>query len=211
MVLAIIAASIIICARPAGAQALAQSQTIPGLDPGTPARDQSALSRNSALLSQFSESLDALSSRVSPVVVQVQVTGYGAVEGSKEHGEAALIARERALGSGVIVDPDGYIITNAHVMKGAHRVRVLLTAPASGESQVRATLGLADRIPPADAKIVSDSLDIALLKVDGKNLPTLPFADYPKLKKGQVVLAFGNPEGLENSVTMGIVSAVARR
>jgi serine protease Do len=57
-----------------------------------------------------------------------------------------------------------------------------------------------------DAKIVgvSDSFDIALLKVDGKNLPTLPFADYPKLKKGQVVLAFGNPEGLENSVTMGI-------
>ena len=211
--LAIIAASIIICARPAGAQALAQSQTIPGPDPNTAARDQSALSRNSALLSQFSESLDALSSRVSPAVVQVQVTGYGAVEGSKEHGEAALITRERALGSGVIVDPDGYIITNAHVVKGAHRVRVLLTAPASGESQVRATLGLADRIPPMDAKIVgvSDSLDIALLKVDGKNLPTLPFADYPKLKKGQVVLAFGNPEGLENSVTMGIVSAVARQ
>jgi S1-C subfamily serine protease len=175
--LAIIAASIIICARPAGAQALAQSQTIPGLDPGTPARDQSALSRNGALLSQFSESLDALSSRVSLAVVQVQVTGYGAVEGSKEHGEAALIARERALGSGVIVDPDGYIITNAHVVKGAHRVRVLLTAPASGGSQVQATLGLADRIPPVDAKIVgvSDSLDIALQIERGSKLMYITF------------------------------------
>ncbi len=180
---------------------------------GTVAPDRRAAARSSELLSQFSESLDALSSRVSPAVVQVQVTGYGAVEADEEHGEAALIAREQALGSGVIIDPDGYIITNAHVVKGAHRVRVLLTTPAPGESQVRATLGLADRIPPMDAKIigVSESQDIALLKVDGKNLPTLPFADYTKLKKGQLVLAFGNPEGLENSVTMGVVSAVARQ
>jgi serine protease Do len=179
----------------------------------TDTREQSGYSRRGELLSQFSESLDELSSRVSPAVVQIQVTGFGALEGGKEHGEAAVIARERALGSGVIVDPDGYILTNAHVVKGAHRVRVLLTAPAPGESQVRATLGLADRIPPMDAKIVgvADSLDIALLKVDGKNLPTLPLADYRKLKKGQVVLAFGNPEGLENSVTMGVVSAVARQ
>ncbi len=179
----------------------------------TATRDQSASSRQGELLSQFSESLDQLSSRVSPTVVQIQVTGFGALEAGKEHGEAAVIARERALGSGVIVDPDGYILTNAHVVKGAHRVRVLLTAPAVGESQVRATLGLADRIPPMDAKIVgvADALDIALLKVDGKNLPTLPFADYTKLKKGQIVLAFGNPEGLENSVTMGVVSAVARQ
>lgn len=175
--------------------------------------ERRAAARNSELLSQFSESLDQLSSRVSPAVVQVQVSGYGAVEADEEHGEAALIAREQALGSGVIVDPAGYIITNAHVVKGAHRVRVLLTASAPGESQVRATLGLTDRIPPMDAKIVgvSESQDIALLKVDGKNLPTLPFADYTKLKKGQLVLAFGNPEGLENSVSMGVVSAVARQ
>jgi serine protease Do len=200
----VLLALIAICANSAAAQTDKQ-RTFP------PAR--SAAARNSQLLSQFSESLDALSSRVSPAVVQVQVTGYGAVEEEDEHGEAAFIAREEALGSGVIIDPDGYIITNAHVVKGAHRVRVLLTAPAPGESQVRATLGLADRLPPMDAKIigVSDSQDIALLKVDGKNLPTLPFADYTKLKKGQLVLAFGNPEGLENSVTMGVVSAVARQ
>ncbi|HUJ33285.1 MAG TPA: trypsin-like peptidase domain-containing protein [Candidatus Acidoferrum sp.] len=167
----------------------------------------------SNLLSQFSDSLDALTARVSPAVVQVQVTGFGALGGDKGQGEAAIIGRQRALGSGVIVDPSGYIITNAHVVKGAQRVRVLLTPPAPGESQVGATLGLTDHIPPMDAKIVgvADTADIALLKVDGQNLPTLPFADYTNLKKGEIVLAFGNPEGLENSVTMGVVSAVARQ
>jgi serine protease Do len=54
-------------------------------------------------------------------------------------------------------------------------------------------------------------MDLAVLKVEAKGLPTLPFADYTKLKKGQLVLAFGNPEGLENTVTMGVVSAVARQ
>jgi serine protease Do len=197
------AAVAVLCSGTLAAQAADQSQS-------TAAREQG---RSSAVLSQFSESLDELSSRVSPAVVQVQVTGYGALGADEDHGQAAVIARQRALGSGVIIDPTGYIITNAHVVTGAHRVRVLLTAAAPGESQVRATLGFSDRIPPLDAKIVgvSDAVDIALLKVDGKNLPTLPFADYTKLKKGQVVLAFGNPEGLENSVTMGVVSAVARQ
>jgi serine protease Do len=58
---------------------------------------------------------------------------------------------------------------------------------------------------------VAPTIDLALLKVEAKDLPTLPFADYAKLKKGQLVLAFGNPEGLENTVTMGVVSAVARQ
>jgi serine protease Do len=170
-------------------------------------------SKRANLLSQFSDSLDELSSRVSPAVVQIQVAGFGALGGEKSSGEAAVIGRQRALGSGVIVDPNGYIITNAHVVKGAQRIRVLLTPPPTGESQVGATLGLSDRIPPLDAKIVgvAETTDIALLKVDAKNLPTLAFADYAKLKKGEIVLAFGNPEGLENSVTMGVVSAVARQ
>jgi serine protease Do len=169
--------------------------------------------KRATLLSQFSDSLDELSSRVSPAVVQVQVAGYGTLASEKSSGEAAVIGRQRALGSGVIVDPDGYIITNAHVVKGAQRIRVLLTPPATGESQVRATLGLSERIPPLDAKVVgvAETTDIALLKVDAKNLPALAFADYAKLKKGEIVLAFGNPEGLENSVTMGVVSAVARQ
>ncbi len=195
------------CALARACPARAQNQK-----PGTAQNGQKTTKEDASLLARFSESLDDLTARVSPAVVQVQVTGYGAL-GDESHSQAAFIAREQAVGSGVIVDPAGYIITNAHVVKGAHRVRILLTPPAPGESQVGATLGLSDRVPPMDAKIigVADVLDLAVLKVDGKNLPTLPFADYTKLKKGQIVLAFGNPEGLENSVTMGVVSAVARQ
>jgi serine protease Do len=163
------------------------------------------------LLTEFSSSLDALTLRVSPSVVQIQVTGYRAVPDANPN-ETSVVARGRSLGSGVIVDPDGYILTNAHVVKGAQRVRVFLTASSSG-SQVSASLGLKDRMPPMDARIVgiAPTIDLALLKVEAKGLPALSFADYNALKKGQVVLAFGNPEGFENSVTMGVVSAVARQ
>src|SRR5271167_1772539 len=164
------------------------------------------------LLSQFSDSMDELTARVSPAVVQVVVTRYRAVE-DKDQSDTSVFARQRSLGSGVIVDSDGYIITDAHVVKGAQRVRVLLTPANAADSQVRASLGIGEHIPPLDAKIIgiASTIDLALIKVEAKGLPTLPFADYRKLKKGQIVLAFGNPEGLENSVTMGIVSAVARQ
>jgi serine protease Do len=164
------------------------------------------------LLEQFSESLDELTARVSPAIVQVLVTGYGPL-GDKNKGEASQIGRQRSLGSGVILDSDGYIITNAHVVKGAQRVRVLLTPRAASDSQARASLGSGEHLPPLTAKIVgiAPTLDLAVLKIEAKGLPILPLADYTKLKKGQLVLAFGNPEGLENTVTMGIVSAVARQ
>jgi len=164
------------------------------------------------LLEQFSESLDELTARVSPAIVQVLVTGYGPLE-EKTKGEASRIGRQRILGSGVILDPDGYIITNAHVVKGAQRVRVLLTPRSASDSQLRASLGSGEHTSPLIAKIigVAPSMDLAVLKIEAKGLPTLPFADYTKLKKGQLVLAFGNPEGLENTVTMGVVSAVARQ
>ncbi|MGB6431097.1 MAG: trypsin-like peptidase domain-containing protein [Candidatus Acidiferrales bacterium] len=163
------------------------------------------------LLSQFSSELDALTLRVSPSVVQIQVTGFQAVNEGNAN-DTAVVARSRVLGSGVIVDPNGYIITNAHVVRGAQRVRVFLTAAPAG-SQVGASLGLTDRLPPMDAKIVGvdPAIDLALLKIDATGLPALSFADYSKLEKGQIVLAFGNPEGFENSVTMGVVSAVARQ
>jgi serine protease Do len=170
------------------------------------------------MLSQFNDSLQELTSRVSPAIVQVQVTGYRAVNTTSKDSDDDddsnnTIGRQRSLGSGVIVDPDGYIITNAHVVKGAQRVRVQLTSPASADSQVRASLGVGDHLPPVDAKIVGIApvIDLAVLKIDAKDLPSVGFADYTKLKKGQLVLAFGNPEGLENSVTMGIISAVARQ
>jgi serine protease Do len=162
-------------------------------------------------LSTFSDSLNALTSRVSPSVVQIQVDGFRAVNDANAN-NTSIVTRGHSLGSGVIVDSDGYIITNAHVVKGAQRVRVLLTASSSG-SQVKASLGLADRVPTMDATVVGvePTIDLALLKIDATGLSALAFSDYNALKKGQLVLAFGNPEGFENSVTMGIVSAVARQ
>ena len=164
------------------------------------------------LLNQFSNSMDELTARVSTAVVQVRVTGYRAVE-DKDEDETGMIGRQRSLASGVIVDPNGCIITNAHVVKGAQRIRVFLTPESNDGSQVRSSLGIGEHPAPLEAKIagIASTIDLALLKVEAKNLPTLPFADYRNLKKGQIVLAFGNPEGLENSVTMGIVSAVARQ
>ncbi|HEY0702051.1 MAG TPA: trypsin-like peptidase domain-containing protein [Candidatus Acidoferrales bacterium] len=164
------------------------------------------------LLSQFNDSLQELTARITPSIVQVQVTGYRATD-EKNPDQAGVIGRQRSLGSGVIVDPDGYIITNAHVVKGAQSVRVVLTPVTASDSQVRASLGLGEHSPPIEAKIVgiAPTIDLALLKIDQKNLPAIPFADYTKLKKGELVLAFGNPEGLENSVSMGVISAVARQ
>src|ERR1700677_2636083 len=164
------------------------------------------------LLVEFNESLQELTARVSPSIVQVQVTGYRAIN-DKNDTDASTIGRQRSLGSGVIVDPDGYIITNAHVVKGAQRVRVVLTPTTAGDSQVRASLGLGEHSPPADARIIgiAPAIDLALLKIEQKNLPSMAFADYTQLKKGQLVLTFGSPEGLENSVSMGVVSAVARQ
>jgi len=167
---------------------------------------------NAGLLAEFNESLQELTGRISPSIVQVQVTGYRALD-DKNQDDASMIGRQRSMGSGVIVDPDGYIITNAHVVKGAQRVRVVLTPATAADSQVRASLGVGEHLAPVDARIVgiAPTIDLALLKIDGKNLPSVGFADYTKVKKGELVLAFGNPEGLENSVTMGVVSAVARQ
>jgi serine protease Do len=101
----------------------------------------------------------------------------------------------RAQGSGFIVDPAGIIITNAHVVKDAKEVTVKLTDRREFRAKV---LG-------ADAKT-----DIAVLKIDAKNLPTLALGNTKDLKVGEWVLAIGSPFGFENTVTAGVVSAKGR-
>lgn len=160
-------------------------------------------------LHKLNESVDTLIKKVSPSVVQVLVTGYGPVQ--QERGStAAVIGRQYAIGSGFVVDPDGYIITNAHVLTGAQRVQVVLPAEAM-EGSDQAIFSPRTKVVTARVVGLTKEIDLALLKVDNVKLPALRIASYQKVHQGEVVLAFGSPEGLRNSVTLGVVSSIARQ
>lgn len=165
---------------------------------------------NPDVMRQLSASFEKLAKRVSPAVVEVLVTGYGSPS-DEDSSASSAVERERSQGSGVIVDPDGYIVTNYHVVKGSDRVRVALTPPVSQESQPFALLRSREKILPARVVGFSKEIDLAVLKVEASGLPTLPIGRYANVQKGQIVLAFGSPEGLENSVTFGLVSSVLRQ
>jgi len=158
-------------------------------------------------LHQVSASLEALSKRVSPGVVQIFSTGYRA-DSDREHRNTDLLSRGLTSGSGILLASDGWIVTNAHVVQGGRRIRVQLNHEgvlSTGQNRARRAL--------FDAKLVvaDRDTDLALLKIDATDLPTLELSDSSDLKQGQLVLAFGSPLGLDNSVSMGIVSSVARQ
>jgi serine protease Do len=162
-------------------------------------------------LKLFSQSVEGLVRRVSPSVVQVVVSGYGPLNEHGRDGTEVVIGPQRSLGSGVIIDSDGYIVTNAHVVAGAQHIQVTLPALASGDSPVRSLVSGRGRT--LDATVIGSArdLDLAVLKVAATGLPALRLANYDAMRQGEVVFAFGSPEGLRNSVTMGVVSAVARQ
>lgn len=159
-------------------------------------------------LNQFSRSLQTLAARVSPSVVQVLVTRYGTRDENDQSGE--VVSRQRNLGSGVIIDPNGFIVTNAHVVEGAHQIRVRL---ASKGRQTVPSVVAQSYASAQNATLVGvfREGDLALLKIEATALPALPFADYRKLRQGEVVFAFGSPAGLQNSMSMGVVSSIARQ
>jgi serine protease Do len=161
-------------------------------------------------LHQLSSSFESLANRVSPAVVEIFVSGYGAAD-PENHDPSAPVSRQSSLGSGVIVDPNGYIVTNFHVIEGAQRVNVLITPLIGSQPQPPAALRARGRMLPAKIVGGSKAADLAVLKIDATELPTIPFARYAHLRQGQVVLAFGNPEGLQNSMSMGLVSSVLRQ
>ena len=159
------------------------------------------------VLQEMDSAIEQLTSRISPAVVQILVTGYGVLE-ETNRGQTALVAREHAIGSGVIVDSNGYIVTNAHVVEGAQRIHVALSEP-SGEADP----GAGGKQHIFDARLIGvhkDS-DLALLKIDRTGLPTLTLGSRQPVHQGQLVFAMGSPEGLQNSVTMGVVSSVGRQ
>lgn len=159
-------------------------------------------------LKEFSKTLEDLSARTGRSVVQIFVRSYVTSETSDRASE--LLSKESSSGSGIILSADGYILTNAHVVKGAHDVKVQLNIRVEKEARDQ---GDRSFNRPINAKVVGvdrDS-DLALVKIDKTNLPFLNFGDSDELKQGQVVLALGNPLGLDNSVSMGVVSAVSRQ
>jgi serine protease Do len=171
---------------------------------------QSTRSEGKSAILEMDKAFQELAKRVSPAVVKVEVTGYGASEENSAQ-SSSPVGRQRSLGAGIIVAPDGYIITNYHVIKGADRVRVVLTPPATLESQAITLAKTHGRILPARIVGFSRQIDLAVLKVESTDLPTIPIGRYTQLQKGQIVLAFGSPEGLENSVSLGLVSSVLRQ
>ena len=162
------------------------------------------------LLHQLSGSFETLVKKVSPSVVQVQVTGYGAVDEGSHSETGLVVGRQRVVGSGAIIDPDGYIVTNAHVVSNGQHIQVVLP-PTGDTTAVPGVLNARSRSVEARVVGVSGEIDLALLKIDVGRLPALPIARYADLRQGEIVFAFGSPEGLHNSVTMGVVSSVARQ
>jgi serine protease Do len=165
--------------------------------PASPAQTQTAG------LTALDAQLEALSRRVAPSVVQVTATGYTSTP-------SVLLARDQSTGSGVIVDPDGWIVTNAHVIEDARSVKVDVQQPDAappGSSILR------PRSQRLVAKVVGvdRETDVAVLKIERSGLPALELGDSELLHQGQLVMAFGSPLGLENSASLGVVSAVARQ
>ena len=184
----------------------AQKPEPPVAQPATAVRPEN---RDMEVLRQFNSSLQKLVAKVSPAVVQVQTAGLAPLEGTNKSG-VSVIVRQHAIGAGVIVDPEGYILTNAHVVEAAQRVRIVLPVPASTSPLGIVPIGKRQVL---DAKVIGTHkpTDLALLKVEGHNLPTLPLGNHRPVQPGELVVAIGSPEGLQNSVTMGVVSSVWRQ
>jgi serine protease Do len=188
--------------KPAYAKGAAASPTAVPLD------DSSV----SALLS-LDQAMETLAARVTPAVVNVAVTSHSKTEVADgqspdmpegippmfapffNHPGRQQSQIEHGIGSGVLISPDGYIVTNNHVIDGAVDIRVTLK----------------DRRIMTAKLIGADPLtDLAVIKVDGTNLPNAPWGNSTSLRPGQTVLAFGNPFGFRFTVTRGIVSGLNR-
>ena len=201
----------VLLAAVAGAEAQTTSQKpaapTPSQKKATPGAAEAKPAEPPGVLIQLNSALQSLAARVSPAVVQILVTGYGPLR-EEDRSQTAFIVRQKAVGSGVIVDSSGYIMTNAHVVEGAQRIRVALPLPM-GDSAGQVPIGKRRIL---EARLIGQhkETDLALLKIDETDLPTLPLLSQ-RPHVGQLVFAIGSPEGLQNSVTMGVVSALARQ
>ncbi len=161
-------------------------------------------------LAELSSSLESLAQRVGQATVQIFSVRYAPPSQQVTSGFGVL-AEERATGSGTLVSSDGYIVTNAHLVSNASSVQVVLATP------LEETEGQRSILRPARARLSAQVLgtdaetDLAVLKITDSDLPFLQFGNSDDLRQGQLVMAFGSPLGLQNSVSLGVVSSVARQ
>ncbi len=183
----------------------------PGAAPGKSEEAKKEAKPNPArmdALRDLSASFEEISSRTGRAVVQIFVRSYVTGEGASSNGD--VLTAENSSGSGIIMSADGYILTNAHVVKNAHSVKVQLNGRAESEARAQGDTSLNRPIAGTIMGIDRDS-DLAVIKIPRTNLPFLTFGDSDALKQGELVLALGNPLGLDNSVSFGVVSAVSRQ
>ncbi len=159
------------------------------------------------LLAQENKAFERIAETVTPAVVNIQTTHVVRLQESPFFNDPFFRQffgpmqgipreqREHALGSGVIVSPDGYIVTNNHVIAKATEIQVMM-------SNLKVYKG---KVVGADPET-----DVAVVKIEGDHLPTAAWGESADLKPGDTVLAFGNPFGLNFTMTKGIVSAVGR-
>jgi len=157
-----------------------------------------ALGAQSQSLEEISLAVQSVAQRADAAVVQVMALAFHVGEG-----EGGSVQSRQASGSGVIVHADGYVLTNAHVVGGARRVLVLVP-------QSRGNKKLTGKLMSAEVLGTDRETDLAVLKIDVKAAAHLQFADSDALRQGQLVLALGSPFGLTNSISMGVISSVAR-
>jgi serine protease Do len=161
-------------------------------------------------LKEYDEAIDQVAERAMQSVVEIEVTGYGVPEDEKDKGQTSL-ARQRSIGSGVIVDPDGYIMTNNHVVAGALRIRVIIAAATVDLISGSTRLHNPQRVYEAKLIGTTHYADLALIKIEEKGLPFIPLPELFHFRLGQTVVAIGAPQGLDHTVTKGIISAVGRQ
>jgi serine protease Do len=191
---------------------LSFSQTAAAQQPSASASAAAAPhgSRALSVLSGLSDDLQNLSHSIEPSVVKIYAVGLAPVSEANE--QTSFLAQQRVVGSGAIMDAHGYILTNAHVVQHARSLSVLVSdvsgaAPASdGNRSEPPSTALPARIIGMDVLT-----DLAVIKVDRSGLRALKFGDSDRTHPGELVLAFGSPLGLQDSVSLGVVSAVNRQ
>jgi serine protease Do len=148
--------------------------------------------------------LEDLAQSASPSVVQILVKRLAPV-GKTESQTMGFVSEQDVSGSGVVVDADGYIVTNAHVVQNAHRIEVKIFRSDERGQEPH------EHLMPAKLIGLDRQVDIAVVKIEAQNLPALSFLNSDSLRQGQLVVALGSPLGFQNSLTQGVVSATLRQ